>query len=148
VYQALQKLEQLGLVEKRSTQPSARGPTRTILAVTPRGRKTVQRWLAEPVDHVRDVRSLLLLKLALLDRAGGDPQPLLRAQRRRLMPLLRGLERLRDEARGFDEIVAQWRLTSSHATLDFINAIAPVRRRPSSSPARSGSGRADAVKRR
>jgi DNA-binding PadR family transcriptional regulator len=125
VYQALQKLEQLGLTEKRSTQRSERGPVRTIVATTPRGRKTVQRWLSEPVDHVRDVRSSLLLKLALLDRAGVDPRPLLKAQRQRLMPLLAGLERLRDEAHGFDEVVAEWRLTSSQATLDFIDAIAP-----------------------
>src|SRR6476646_9965143 len=45
------------------------------------GRDELERWLAEPVDHVRDVRSTFLLKLILIDRAGLDPEPLLEAQR-------------------------------------------------------------------
>jgi len=123
VYQALQKLTHLGLVVNRSTERSDRGPVRTIVAVTPSGRKEVRRWLAEPVDHVRDVRSLLLLKLALLDRSGGDPRPLLDAQRRQLLPRLAALERQRQEASGFDSVLAEWRLASSQATLAFLDAI-------------------------
>jgi DNA-binding PadR family transcriptional regulator len=34
------------------------------------GREELARWLNEPVDHMREVRSLLLLKLVLLERAG------------------------------------------------------------------------------
>jgi hypothetical protein len=44
-------------------------------------------WLTRPVEHTRDVRSELLVKLALLDRAGKDPQPLLAAQREQLVPV-------------------------------------------------------------
>lgn len=123
VYQALQKLSQLGLVHKRSTERSDRGPLRTIVVVTPDGRRELRRWLAEPVDHVRDVRSLLLLKLALLDRSGTDSTALLRAQRRQLLPRLAALERLRLEAEGFDGVLVEWRVTSSQATLDFLDAI-------------------------
>ena len=38
------------------------------------------RWLAEPVDHVRDVRSLLLLKIVFADRLAVDARPMLEAQ--------------------------------------------------------------------
>jgi DNA-binding PadR family transcriptional regulator len=123
VYQSLRKLDQLGLIEKCRTERSGRGPERTILAATPAGEAAIRRWLSEPVDHVRDVRSSLLLKLALLNRAGNDPRPLLEAQRQRLRPQLAALERTRDESVGFDEVLAEWRLTSSVATLDFIDAI-------------------------
>jgi len=123
IYQALQKLLQLGLVSNRSTQRSDRGPVRTIVAISPAGRQAMQRWLAQPVDHVRDVRSLLLLKLALLYRSGGDTRSLLIAQRRQLLPRIESLGRLRDEATGFDGVLAEWRLASSRATLEFLDAI-------------------------
>jgi PadR family transcriptional regulator AphA len=122
VYRELSKLVALGLVAERATEHSHRGPARTIVAVTPAGRRTVKDWLAAPVDHVRDVRSSLLLKLALLQRAGVDPRPLLRAQQQRLGPQLAGLEQLRDRAVGFERLLGQWRLASSQATLQFLDA--------------------------
>ena len=122
VYRELNRLVQLGLAVERATERSGQGPARTIVAITPAGRRAARRWLAEPVDHVREVRSALLLKLALLDRAGTDPRSLLEAQRRRLQPQLAGLEQFRDQAEGFDLVLAQWRLASSEATLHFVDA--------------------------
>ena len=123
VYQALRRLEQDGLVRKRSRERSDRGPQRTILDVTTEGRRVVDRWLEQPVDHVRDVRSLLLLKLALLERAQRDRRVLLEAQRDLLMPRLASLEHQRADCGGFDRILVEWRLASSTATLRFIEAI-------------------------
>lgn len=122
VYRELNRLVQLGLAVERATERSEQGPARTIVAITPAGRRAARRWLARPVDHVREVRSALLLKLALLDRAGTDPRPLLEAQRQRLQPQLAGLEKLCDRAEGFDLVLAQWRLASSRATLQFLDA--------------------------
>ena len=65
VYQAIKKLLQLELITERATERSSRGPQRTILATTANGRRAVRDWLGQPVEHVREVRSLLLLKLAL-----------------------------------------------------------------------------------
>jgi DNA-binding PadR family transcriptional regulator len=121
VYQALKKLVKLDLIRERTTEPGDRGPKRTILAITPTGQRLLRHWLSEPVDHVRDVRSLLLLKLLLLDRAGLDPGLLLGAQRVKLAPLLEGLEALRADTEGFDRVLADWRVTSCRATLQFIN---------------------------
>jgi PadR family transcriptional regulator AphA len=123
VYQIIKKLGQGGLIAARRVEASRSGPARTVLGVTPAGRAALGRWLDEPVDHVRDVRSLLLLKLALLDRAGSDPKPLIRAQRRRVQTQLRALARARDRAGGFDRVILEWRIASSRATLEFLSVV-------------------------
>jgi DNA-binding PadR family transcriptional regulator len=128
VYRELAKLAAIGLVAERSTQHSRLGPARTIVSVTPSGRTALERWLAEPVEHIREVRSLLLLKLALLARADEDPTALLSAQRERFEPQLQGLRAARDGAEGFDRVLAQWRVAGSQAAVDFLDAaLADVR---------------------
>ncbi len=120
VYQVVKKLAQLELIAEQGTESGARGPVRTVFSATPAGRRALDRWLAEPVDHVRDVRSLLLLKLALLDRAGVDPGPLVAAQRERVNAQLGSLREERNQAAGFDRVVLDWRIASSAATVDFL----------------------------
>jgi len=123
VYHALKKLAQHGLVRDADTQPSPQGPTRTIVVATAEGHRLVTEWLATPVEHVRDVRSLLLLKLALLDRRGLDPRPLVDAQRELFRPLRSQRERWCAEAEGFERVVARWRLLSLAAVLEFLDAV-------------------------
>ena len=113
VYQVLKKLDDRGLVAGRKTEPGARGPVRTVFGVTPRGRRALATWLAEPVEHVRDVRSLLLLKLALLDRAGRDPRTLVSAQEARVLEQVRALEAARGAAEGFDRVILVWRVAGT-----------------------------------
>jgi len=125
VYQALKRLQQLDLITERATERGGRGPQRTILAVTPAGRRALRRWLFAPVDHVRDVRSLLLLKMALLDRAGIDPAPLLDAQRAQVETLVAALTCQHDAAEGFERVLATWRLESSRAVLRFLDSVSP-----------------------
>jgi DNA-binding PadR family transcriptional regulator len=79
IYRALQRLEMLGLVRTTEQQASGQGPVRSLVDATPAGRKAASAWLTRPASHNRDVRSELLVKLALLDRAGADPRPLLLA---------------------------------------------------------------------
>jgi DNA-binding PadR family transcriptional regulator len=122
VYRELDKLIQLHLVAEGAIERTGQGPARTIVEATPTGRGALRRWLIEPVKHVRDVRSALLLKLALLARSDVDPRPLLAAQREWFEPQLAGLEQTRDQAEGFERTVAQWRLANSRATLRFIDA--------------------------
>jgi DNA-binding PadR family transcriptional regulator len=124
VYQAMKKLTGQELIAQRAVESSDRGPNRTIVAITPRGRRAVGRWLSEPVDHVREVRSMLLLKLALLDRRGADPSDLLAAQRQVLVPLLASLEEQHRASSGFEQVVATWRLESSQAVLRFVDRLA------------------------
>jgi PadR family transcriptional regulator AphA len=67
VYRAAQRLEQLGLIMASEKQPSTLGPARAQLQATPQGREAAERWLRQPAAHARDIRSELLVKVALLD---------------------------------------------------------------------------------
>jgi PadR family transcriptional regulator AphA len=123
VYRALTTLQAKGLVEVVGAERSDVGPQRTLLTPTPAGRRELGAWLWEPVDHLRDFRSLFMLKLALLDRAHLDPAPLLDAQRDRLAPLLAALEERTAVGAGFDRALATWRLESARAAVRFLDAI-------------------------
>jgi DNA-binding PadR family transcriptional regulator len=87
IYQALQRLEHVGMVRSEHRQEPNQGPGRPLIEATPSGREAASAWLARPVPHTQDVRSELLVKLALLDRAGADPKPLIWAQREHLVPV-------------------------------------------------------------
>jgi DNA-binding PadR family transcriptional regulator len=75
VYRALDTLQRLELIRPVATLPSESGPQRTILEPTPEGRRLLGQWLHQPVEHVRDARSLLMLKLLFLSRRDADPAP-------------------------------------------------------------------------
>ena len=66
---------------------------------------------------------MLLLKLALLDRSHGEWRPLVEAQRWRVIAQLEGLEEIRADAAGFERVLLEWRVSSSRATLEFLDAI-------------------------
>jgi DNA-binding PadR family transcriptional regulator len=123
VYRAIGRLLEAGLITPESIEPGL-GPQRTIYTVTAEGREEAERWLSTPVEHVRDIRSHLLIKLALLYRAGRDPAELLRRQREALDPIARAIQAPRDEPDGFDEILLAWRRATAAAALGFLDEIA------------------------
>ena len=82
--------------------------------------------------HVRDIRSHLLLKLALLDRAGGDPADLLRRQRAVLEPIARAIESGQPARDGFDATLLAWRRATAAAALAFLDAITQRESQPGS----------------
>jgi DNA-binding PadR family transcriptional regulator len=130
IYRALQRLEQLGLVRTTEQQATSQGPVRSLIDATPAGREAADAWLTRPVSHTRDVRSELLVKLALLDRTGIDPQPLLATQREHLAPLADSLRARLGDATGFDRTLALWRYETVSATIRFLDALsapAPAR---------------------
>ena len=114
-----------------SVQPGL-GPQRTIFAATPGGRQAAEDWLDTPVAHVRDIRSHLLLKLALLDRAGADPADLLRRQRAVLEPIARAIESGSAARGGFDATLLAWRRATAAAALEFLDAITQRESQPGS----------------
>jgi len=124
VYRAIGRLLEAGLIVPEGTEPG-RGPQRTVYAATSDGQAAAERWLHEPVEHVREIRSELLLKLALLDRAGVDPAGLLRAQRATLEPLVGAIESRRAGSQGFDATLLAWRRANAAAALEFIDIITP-----------------------
>src|ERR1700733_12847176 len=130
IYRALQRLEQLSLVRTTEQQATSQGPVRSLIDATPAGREAAAAWLTRPVSHTRDVRSELLVKLALLDRTGTDPQPLLATQREHLAPLADSLHARLGDATGFDRTLVLWRYETVLATIRFLDALsapAPAR---------------------
>ncbi|HEY6533722.1 MAG TPA: PadR family transcriptional regulator, partial [Acidimicrobiales bacterium] len=121
-YRALEQLVADGLVGRKGSEPG-RGRERTILAATPLGRRRARRWLDQPVGHVRQVRTELLVKLELRRRRGLDLVPLLEAQRAAFGPLLERLEGdERDEGGDGADLVALWRRENARTVARFLDA--------------------------
>jgi PadR family transcriptional regulator AphA len=121
VYRSLATLLARGLVEECGETEGGRGPQRTIVRMTRQGRAALRRWLDEPVDHVREVRSELLVKLALLDRAGLASAPLLDRQLEHLDPVFTAVAS-KESAGGFDAVLASWRREQALAVQRFLRS--------------------------
>jgi DNA-binding PadR family transcriptional regulator len=130
IYRAIGRLVEAGLAVPEGTQQGL-GPQRTVFAATPAGREAAQRWLHTPVEHIRDMRSQLLLKLALLDRAGDDPGDLLRRQREVLEPIARAIEARHPQDGGFDATLLAWRRATAVAALEFLDMAGNTASQPS-----------------
>jgi PadR family transcriptional regulator AphA len=135
VYRAIGRLHDADLIAPEVTEPGL-GPQRTVYAATARGQQAAARWLSTPVEHVREIRSALLLKLALLDRAGQEPSDLLRAQRAVLEPIAAAIEASQARSTGFEATLLAWRRATAVAALDFLDRIAPAE--PRLAPFRAG----------
>ncbi len=120
VYRSLEILVARGLAEEAGMEPGSRGPNRTIFKLTPAGRAAVNTWLEAPVEHVRDSRSQLLLKLVVADRAGIDPEPMLIAQHDAISASLARLEERLAAQGGSEEILLRFRIESTRAVLRFV----------------------------
>jgi PadR family transcriptional regulator AphA len=122
IYQAVLRLERLGLVQVAGQQTS-QGPDRLLVTATQPGCMAARGWLRQPVAHGRDVQPELLLKLALLDRAGGDPRQLLREQRAEFGALAAALASQVEASTGFEHTLALWRHQAMSATMQFLDDV-------------------------
>jgi DNA-binding PadR family transcriptional regulator len=121
VYAAMTRLERLGLVQMAGKQHTSQGPARSLVEATPAGQAAARKWLRTPVGHGRDVRSELLIKLALLERAGADPWDLLSEQRHKLSPLAAALADRVHATTGIEHALALWRHKAMSATIQFLD---------------------------
>jgi DNA-binding PadR family transcriptional regulator len=119
VYRALETLNRMELIGPVGTLPSRSGPQRTILEATPAGKRVLTQWLHEPVSHVRDGRSLLMLKLLFLTRRRGDLESLLAAQREQFALRAERLAAAVEQAEGFERALLLWRLQATTAAIGF-----------------------------
>ena len=119
VYRALDTLGARALIRPVGTVPSRSGPRRTILEATTAGKRALGKWLREPIEHVRDARSLLMLKLLFLTRRDADLAPLLESQRARFAVHAERLAAAAAEADGFERALVLWRLDSTTAVIRF-----------------------------
>jgi DNA-binding PadR family transcriptional regulator len=123
VYFAVQRLEILGLIRTAGRERTRQGPARSLLAATPAGRVAALAWLSTPAEHARDVRSELMMKLALLDRSGSDSRDLVQAQLARLLPVAAALEDQLRATTGFEHTLVLWRHAALTATMRFLEAL-------------------------
>ncbi|MBW0105123.1 PadR family transcriptional regulator [Pseudonocardia sp. KRD291] len=122
VYRAIGRLEESGLITAEAVE-AAGGPPRTLYTATVQGREQVRSWLEAPVPHVRDMRSELLLKLAIHHRQGSDPGPLVERQRAVLGPIVTALEAELAGADAFDRVLVAWRHASALAAVGFLDEL-------------------------
>ena len=115
-YRAIDQLASDGSIEPVRTEPGG-GPPRTVHRVTPAGRRALRRWLREPVAHPREVRSELLVKLLLLERAGKPTGPLLQGQREAFTEVLAAAR-----TPGAADSVSRWRAEQAAAIDRFLSA--------------------------
>ena len=118
VYRALDRLVEAGYATPVTTEKGNAGPRRVIHQVTAAGRRRLDRWLAAPVEHVRDIRIEFLLKVALLQRSDRSPVELIRRQRQVLSPTLDAL----DESRP-DDHVELWRQHNATAAASYLDEL-------------------------
>lgn len=123
VYRAAGRLIDLGMVQVTETRPGERGPQRSIMAATSAGKAAVRGWLREPVEHVREVRSALLVKLALLDRRGEPADALIHSQRAVFRPIHDALAARQRQEQDFSRVLAAFRTESVGSALRFLDEI-------------------------
>ena len=121
-YRALDQLAAQGLIRPVGEEPGIAGGNRTVLAITPRGRARLDRWLASPVHHLRDLRSELLLKLVLTELRGKNPTPLLGRQHDVVTHLAATFDDQVAVAPATD-VVLLWRAESARAAVNFIDTL-------------------------
>ena len=129
VYRALDGLVAADLVTRAASTPG-HGPERAVVRATARGRRAAAAWLDAPVDHMREVRTVLLVKLALRSRRGMSSESLLLAQREMFAPMIRALGR----RRAADDAVALWRRETARAVGRFLDDALRLERTAASSP--------------
>jgi DNA-binding PadR family transcriptional regulator len=130
VYRSLTTLTAGGYIEECDESTQSRGPQRTIVRATRRGRAALRRWLDTPVEHVRDVRTEFLVKVALLSRSGQSSRSLVEHQIEHLQPLVRAVSGRPDETgsgdpddTAFDLVLARWRREQAMAVDRFLRSL-------------------------
>ncbi len=123
VYRAIDHLLELGLAETRSVEPGDQGPHRTVIAPTRGGRARLRRWLEQPVEHPRDVRAVLLVKLGLLARRGEPLAPLARRQLAAFVEVNEGLGRRASPETPVARLAVGWRTQANEAIRRFLEQV-------------------------
>lgn len=116
-YRAIDSLVEDGLA-RRGTPRDGGGADKVIVTPTATGRKHSHAWLDEPVTHLRDVRTELLVKMMLREQLGLAAGPFLTRQRAVFDPLIDAVRKSRDKG-----VVATWRRENADAVRRFLDAL-------------------------
>lgn len=120
VYRELQYLERVGWVLSSEARGN-RGQKMRSLRLSKSGAQVVEKWMASPVAHIRDVRTEFLAKVVLLQEGGEDASVLMQKQREFFKPTFEALLHERD-----DSVVALWRREQVRAVSRFLDELEGV----------------------
>ncbi|HUR75137.1 MAG TPA: helix-turn-helix transcriptional regulator [Sporichthya sp.] len=121
VYRAIEQLAEAGFARAGEVESGSRGPGRTPFQITAAGTSAAREWFDQPVDHLRDARSELLVKLMLRDRMGLPRSPFIDEQHRVFVDLTAALVK-RSDADPAD-LVAMWRAEMARGVLAAIGRL-------------------------
>jgi DNA-binding PadR family transcriptional regulator len=119
-YRSIEQLALRGLVEAVHEEPGIAGGTRTIYRATRVGRNALREWLGTPVNHLRDFRTELLLKIELARLLTIDSTALLELQRE---VVHQWLEHFPCEVDSTGDVVSIWRNEMATAALRFLGQL-------------------------
>jgi PadR family transcriptional regulator AphA len=117
VYRAIDTLEADGFV-KRAKPKDGGGGDKVIISPTAKGKAHAQQWLEEPVAHLRDVRTELVVKIMLRERAGLSLLKFIEIQRETFIPLIQAIENS-----PADTPVDMWRRESASAVKRYLTRL-------------------------
>jgi DNA-binding PadR family transcriptional regulator len=121
IYRSLRALQAREMITPAPTAGAALGPRRVSMRPTAAGRRRFHKWVRLPVDHFRDARVLLRVKLHLTVRLGRDPVPLLREQEAIFTALGTAMARSSPPGSRLErDLLRTWREDSSSAALEFV----------------------------
>lgn len=123
VYRSITRLADRGLLQVAGMEEGERGPNRTIYAATDAAREAIGQWLRRPVDHLRDARASLLVKLVLLQRRKEGAAELLERQRDIYEDLLSALQERLPEESTLERAVVEWRIEQARASLRLLERV-------------------------
>lgn len=117
VYRELAALESRGLMTSRATR-GVRGQAKKTLRLTAAGNKALDRWLEEPVMHIREMRTEFLLKVLMREKLQMEVAPFVSAQRDALSDVTTTLAKSREQS-----LVMAWRREQARAVVRFLDEL-------------------------
>jgi len=123
VYATLTRLERDGLIEVTAVGQDG-GPPRRTFALTPGGRRELDRWLDEPVAPVVHLQADLYTKAVLTGLTGKSVGSFLDRQRHAHMVRMRELTRLRQSPDSVTSSLAEFALFHLEADLRWLELAA------------------------
>jgi len=123
-YRSIEHLIDLKYVRRSGVTPG-KGADRRLIHATTIGRNVTRQWLDTPVEHLRDVRTELLLKLELRNEAKISNVAFIRRQQKLFAPVISSLGAT---TRSGKAPVDLWRSESAKSVDSFLRKLASGKR--------------------